>query len=249
MRLLIVFDFDDTLACKKSRKKVVAGSVNDREGLLTHCQKSHKGEQEIVVEAMYKSRLIKTHQYPLALGMMRNFIFALNDNPHLIGRSVFVAVITNGYYLISSIQNFFISAYSATPLVASGIRVVSKYSVFDRGLHHDIMRGNAIDSFRQLLGKKEEQQEEQQEELNTEITVDLWSRIMPEMVYLFDDNPRNLQEAKEKGFTAINSREPAFVKNLVILANVIRAESFFRGIPNVGYDEIKSLEADDWTVI
>ena len=245
MRLLIVFDFDDTLACMKSGKKVVAGSVNDREGLLTQCQKSHKGEQEIVVQGMHESKLIKTRQYPLALGMMRNFIFALNDNPHLIGRSVFVAVITNGLYLPSSIQNFFISAYSATPLVASGIRVVSRYSVSDRGLHHDMRRGNAIDSFRQLLGEEKKQQKE----LNAEITVDLWSRIMPEMVYLFDDRLKNLQEAKKKGFTAINSREPAFVKNLVILANVIRSESFFRGIPNARYDEIKSLEADDWTVV
>ena len=245
MRLLIVFDFDDTLACMKSGKEVVAGSVNDREGLLTQCQKSHKGEQEIVVQGMRESKLIKTRQYPLALGMMRNFIFALNDNPHLIGRSVFVAVITNGLYLPSSIQDFFISAYNATPLVASGIRVVSRYSVFDRGLLHNMRRGNAIDSFRQLLSKEKKQQKE----LNAEITVDLWSRIMPEMVYLFDDRLKNLQEAKKKGFTAINSREPAFVKNLVILANVIRSESFFRGIPNARYDEIKSLEADDWTVV
>ncbi len=242
MRLLIAFDFDDTLACMKSGKNVVAGSINDREGRLTKCQISHKGEKEILIQAMYKSKQINTLQYPLALGMMRNFILALNDNPSIMKHSVFVVVITNGCYLPASIERFFMQAYNASALVAKSIRIVSRHAIFDRGLTHNFVREVALTRFCELLNKPDSRS-------SNAVDFDLWSRIRPEMVYLFDDMPENLEGAEKKGYIAINSRESAFLKKLVVLANIIRSESFFRGFCNAGYEDVKLLEEQGWTII
>ncbi|WP_330924847.1 hypothetical protein [Candidatus Sororendozoicomonas aggregata] len=244
MRLLIAFDFDDTLVCMKNNKNVTAGSRQDRESLLTHCQKMHKSEEPIIIQATLKSGSIKTIQYPLARGMMKNFVFALNDNPHVIGRSVFVVVITNGSYMPVAIRRFFMEAYGASEDVAIGIRVVSRCCHHDRDLRYNINRATALETFCRFLNSSRHRPR-----LYENTATDLWSFITPQMVYLFDDLTHNLLGAKEKGFNAINSREPAFFNHLNLLVNIIRSERFLGGIHNTSYDQIKTLETDGWAVV
>lgn len=245
MRLVIAFDFDDTLVCSKTDEHIPQGSLWDREARLTECQQNEKGESPLTVLAMPMSgESVETLQYPLAVGMMRNFVFALNDNYPMMGRSVFIVVITNGRYTPEAIRRFFMEAYGASQTVASSIRVVSRYSLADRGLQYESYRGRALERFRAFLNSSSNNTQH-----SASKAFDLWSFIRPEMVYLFDDSSDNLLEAKSMGFNAINARTPAFFNHLHLLVNIIRSNSFFEREMPAGYDEMKTLESDGWAVI
>ncbi len=244
MRLVIAFNFSQTLACKKTDENAIPRGRNDYESCLTECQQNEKGVEPLLIPALNsKKDPVKTFQYPLAVGVMRNLVFALNDNPQIVGRSVFIMVITKGRYTPDSIRRFFIEAYNASLPVAASIRVVTSIAHCDRGLRYNAIINNVLEGFCQFLNSSDNRQE------SYNAVADLWSFIRPEMVYFFDDNPENREAASSAGFTAVNSREPEFFNHLIMLANIIRSESFFKGIPDISYDDAEALEADGWAVV
>ena len=150
--------------------------------------------------------------------------------------------------MTSSIRYFFLQAYNASPSVVSRIRIVSSisYSREDRGLRYDVNIKNVLQGFCQFLNGEENRRE------FCDTGPDHWSFIRPEMVYLFDASPENLEVARSGGFTAVNSGKPDFFNYLMILASAIRSEKYFKGISDMSYgglDGAAALEENDWAVV
>ncbi|MGY0218820.1 hypothetical protein ACWJJH_15745 [Endozoicomonadaceae bacterium StTr2] len=240
MRILIVSDFDDTLACMKGAQGAPEG-LFDKEGSLTECQQFHVRKQKITVLTRPRSNAEpeETYHYPLGGGHMRDLIDALNDNSDLLSSCIFFVVITNGTYIPESVRDFFKLAYDASDAVVARIRVVSRANKSDRGMSFSGDRAGAIDEYLQKLNSGDNPME-----TSVQVAEQMKGLIAPEMVYLFDDQKPNLENALTKGFYAVDARSPLFCSTLRSLAEMVRSRSYF-----TNSDGFSELQAEGWDIV
>ena len=147
MLLLVVFDFDDTLAVDSSHSESTDRS--NRVAVLSDIQRSEKGAQLIKIESQYSAGkpIDITEQYPLALHCMSDFIQALNINPGMLDHNIRIFVFSKGRYLQRSVQRFFEVAYQATPQVAEKIHVIDARFRENAGMSYTANKPDSIGTY------------------------------------------------------------------------------------------------------
>ncbi len=220
MLLLVVFDFDDTLAVDTSHAGSDSARIN-RVLALSDNQKTQKRDVIIKLESQYRAgaEIDTTEQCPLAVDCMTDFIGALNNNLALLDHNIHIFVFSKGRYLQRSIQRFFEVAYQATPQVAEKIHVIDSRFRKDAGMSYTANKPGSIGTY---IEKFNAPRQAQASASMLESTVALTKHLLPERVYFFDDNQRDIDDALSKGYLAANSRTAQCYGLIRSLAESIR---------------------------
>lgn len=229
MLLLLVFDFDDTLGVSNYGEG--SGTRADRIMQLSEQQKFQKSSVIFDLESKpRRSEGTEINQvYPLGVACMSDLMDALNDNPGVMGKSVFIYVLSKGKAIPESVKGFFEKAYRASPDVTQHINVVNPAFPGTTGFIYGSDKAQQILDFIAFFNSSRAPQN------SLEATITLSQKLLPSQAYLFDDDPPNVTGAIEKGICGVDSRSSQFFVKIHEIAALIRNKA--------------SLEAGGWNLV